>query len=229
MRPIIIVLSVDSAVVKPNGEVFKIKANGSDAALILAKVVDANGIWCPNAAGLITWSVSGPGSYRGGTDQYVDATKGKHWHSPMDPELSIEGGMAKVAVRSMFKQGVVTVSATSPNLKAGSTSFFVYNLDGTTSVAPQGALTARGMQTAADLKTYGAGVKFFIAQPSSVGFDVLNANGKVVERIPASLQASGWHPVRFAGASGLKCNGVYFVRMYLDGKSFGVKKVFLIR
>jgi beta-galactosidase len=68
-----VVLAVEPPLVKPDGDTFKICANGSDAALILATVVDANGTWCPTANNLITWSVSSLGRYLGGSDQLVTA------------------------------------------------------------------------------------------------------------------------------------------------------------
>ncbi|HMD69158.1 MAG TPA: DUF4982 domain-containing protein, partial [Chitinivibrionales bacterium] len=70
-----IVLAVDSPIVKQDGEVFQIKANGTDAAFIAAKVVDSQGNLCPTASNLVTWSVSGPGNYRGGSDAYVTTGK----------------------------------------------------------------------------------------------------------------------------------------------------------
>ncbi len=79
-----IVLTQDPPVVKPNGDTFQIRANGTDVALILAKVVDAAGNWCPTDTHLVTWSVGDLGKYLGGTDQYVDATKPKSWHAPGD-------------------------------------------------------------------------------------------------------------------------------------------------
>ncbi|MBN1410193.1 MAG: DUF4982 domain-containing protein, partial [Spirochaetales bacterium] len=130
-NPSRIVLTVEPALVKPNREAFRIKANGTDAAFILARVVDSNGNWCPTASGTINWSVSGPGNYRGGSDQFVTAGQPKTYHSPLDPNLAIEGGMCKVAVRSTFTSGTVTVTASSSGLTSGSASFTVYPLDST--------------------------------------------------------------------------------------------------
>jgi beta-galactosidase len=76
---------------------FAISANGTDAAFILAKIVDATGVRVPTANNLITWSVTGPGSYRGGTDQFVTSGQPKTYHAPLDPNLQAEGGMCKTA------------------------------------------------------------------------------------------------------------------------------------
>jgi hypothetical protein len=59
-----IVLSVAPPVVRPDGTSFQIEANGTDAAFILATVVDAKGNWVPTFSNPITFSVSGPGTYR---------------------------------------------------------------------------------------------------------------------------------------------------------------------
>jgi hypothetical protein len=118
-----IALSVDPELVKPNGKAFQIQANGSDAALILATVVDKDGNWVPTASNTITWSVTGPGNYRGGTEQYVTAGQPATYHAPGDPNLSAEGGLCKVAVRSTFAPGAVTVTATSPGLGNGTATF----------------------------------------------------------------------------------------------------------
>jgi beta-galactosidase len=118
-----IVLEIEPPLVKPDGTAFKIKANGSDAAFVLAKIVDKNGIWVPTASNDVTFAVSGPGNYRGGSDQYVTAGKPVSFHSPLDPELQAEGGLCKVAVRSTFAPGTVTVTATSDGLGQGAATF----------------------------------------------------------------------------------------------------------
>ncbi len=60
-------LTVEPPLVKPNGDSFHHQeSNGSDAAFILATVVDAKGVWCPTANNIINFSVSGPGTYCGG-------------------------------------------------------------------------------------------------------------------------------------------------------------------
>jgi hypothetical protein len=117
-----IVLSVEPQLIKPSGEAFLIKANGSDAAFILAKVTDADGNWVPTANNVITFAVTGPGEYRGGSDQLIGGG-GNNWHSPGDPNLNAEGGMCKVAVKSTFAPGTVTVTATAAGLASGTATF----------------------------------------------------------------------------------------------------------
>ncbi len=121
-----IVLSVAPPVVRPDGNAFQIQANGTDAAFVLATVVDAKGNWVPTASNLVTFAVSGPGTYRGGSDQLVTANQPQTYHAPGDPELQAEGGMCKVAVKAQFAPGTVTVTASSPGLTSGSTTFTVY-------------------------------------------------------------------------------------------------------
>lgn len=50
------------------------------------------------------------------------------FHAPGDPELNFEGGLQKIALRSTFTPGTVTVTATAPGLTSGSATL--------TSVAP---------------------------------------------------------------------------------------------
>jgi beta-galactosidase len=130
-----IVLSVVPNLVKPNGTSFAVTANGSDAAYVIAQVQDANGNWVPTAANNVTFSVSGPATYMGGTQQLVQtgsdaySTAPGHtlwnYHSPGDPELQFEGGMTKVALLSQFTTGTVTITATAPGLAAGTTSYTI--------------------------------------------------------------------------------------------------------
>jgi hypothetical protein len=121
-----VVLTVTPPVVRPDGTSFQVQANGTDAAFILATVVDAQGNWVPTAGNPITFAVSGPGTYRGGSDQLVTAGKPQTYHAPGDPELNAEGGMCKVAVKAQFTPGTVTVTATAAGLKPASTTFTVY-------------------------------------------------------------------------------------------------------
>jgi hypothetical protein len=116
-------LVVEPPLVKPTGRVFQIRANGTDAAFVLAKVVDANGVVVPTADQIITFAVTGPANYRGGTDTWVTAGQPSTYHAPLDKNLSAEGGLCKVAIRSTFTPGTVTVTATAPGLKDGTTTF----------------------------------------------------------------------------------------------------------
>ncbi|MDF2538549.1 MAG: glycoside hydrolase family 2 [Herbinix sp.] len=116
-------LSVQSMLTKPNGETFELTANGSDAAIIVAKVVDKDGNWCPLADNTLRFSISGPANYRGSYNFYVDETQPVNYHAPGDPELQAEGGLMKVAVRTGFTAGTVTVTATADGLEAGTATF----------------------------------------------------------------------------------------------------------
>ena len=144
-----IVLSVVPEVTKPDGTSFQWTANGSDAAFVVAQVEDAAGNLVPTAADNVTFSVTGPATYMGGTQQlvadpswtnYYQDTFSKansnviqgvpyaFFHSPGDPELNFEGGLQKIALRSTFAPGTVTVTASAPGLVSGSVTL--------TSVAP---------------------------------------------------------------------------------------------
>jgi len=223
-----VVLTVDPPIVKPSGETFQIKANGSDAALILAKVVDAQGNLCPTASNPVTFSVSSLGNYRGGTDQYVTAGKPLTYHSPLDPELSAEGGMCKVAVRSRFTPGTVTVTATSPGLGTGTTTFPVVAL-ASTAVRNPFAFASSGISaTRVEIGAAGRALRYYISNPAFVAFEILNANGRVMKRIAGSRQSEGWHPLLESDGRGKSPNGIYFVRCAIDGSTF-VKRVFILR
>ena len=136
-----IVLTAVPELTKPDGSAFQWTSNGSDAAFVTAQVQDANGNIVPTAADNVTFSVSGPATYMGGSQQYVadpswtnyyqDAFSQAHssvingvpyafFHAPGDPELNFEGGLTKVALRSTFTPGTVTVTASAPGLISGS-------------------------------------------------------------------------------------------------------------
>ena len=118
-----IVLSVEPPLRRPDGREYPITANGSNAGFVLATVVDENGNWCPQADNNLTFAVEGPGVYRGSYNFWVTPGKPLGYHAPGDPELQAEGGLMKVAVRSTFTPGEITVTATSPGLGSGIAKF----------------------------------------------------------------------------------------------------------
>jgi hypothetical protein len=126
--PYQIILSVEPELTKPDGSVFKLTANGSDVAVITAKIADKDGNWCPDAANDINFEVSGEGNYRGSYDFYVDVSKPLTYHSPGDKQLQAEGGLMRIAIRSTFKPGNVVVSAASKGLLSGTASFKTYSV-----------------------------------------------------------------------------------------------------
>jgi beta-galactosidase len=138
-----ILLTVQPPLVRPNGVPFQITANGTDAAFITATVVDANNNRVPDAKTVITFAVSGPGTYRGGADQGVTPGQPQGYHAPGDPNLSAEGGMTKIAVKAQFTPGTVTVTATSPGLGSGSTTFDIRPITGSTASGNTLAIAAQ--------------------------------------------------------------------------------------
>jgi beta-galactosidase len=141
-------LTVVPDVVKPDGSSFAVTANGFDTAFVVAQVVDANNVVVPTASDNITFSVSGPGAYMGGADQYVQSgsdaystaagNSSVNYHSPGDPQLQAEGGLTKIAIRSQFTPGSVTVTATAPGLTSGTTSYTIQPAASITTVAAAG-------------------------------------------------------------------------------------------
>jgi beta-galactosidase len=124
--PYQIMLSVEPELTRPDDSEFKLSANGSDAAIITAKIADKDGIWCPDAANDIVFEVSGEGNYRGSYDFYLDKSKPLDYNSPGNKQLQAEGGLMRVAIRSTFKPGNVVVNAVSKGLLSGTTSFTTY-------------------------------------------------------------------------------------------------------
>jgi len=147
-----IVLTALPEVIRPDGTSFAWTSNGSDAALVQAEVQDAAGNLVYTAADNVTFSINDTAvaTYMGGTQQlvydpawgatyYQDAFSNARttviggepnafFHAPGDPELNFEGGLQKIALRSTFTPGTVTVTATAPGLQPGSVTL--------TSVAP---------------------------------------------------------------------------------------------
>lgn len=148
-------LIAEPGLVKPDGQTFQVTANGSDAQILTARVVDAQGVVVPTANNNITFAVSALGNYRGGTQQLVTTAaqlaqigylsaaeladynnqaspnnqtvnlKMAHYHAPDSAELTAEGGLQRIAVRSRFQPGTVTVSATAAGLGTAQASFQV--------------------------------------------------------------------------------------------------------
>jgi beta-galactosidase len=226
-----VVLTVEPPLVKPSGEMFRITANGSDAAFILATIVDANGVWVPTASNLVTFSVTGPGDYRGGSDQYVTSGKPLGYHSPLDPELSAEGGMCKVAVRSTFTPGTVTVSATGSGLQGTATASFVtYPCSSGQTFAlgrthPAFALTRPQFM----VSSAGGMFRYFMDRPANFSVEVVDANGKTISSVPMSRHLQGWRPMPVSGKNKVWGNGLYFLRCSFDDGYRVVKRVMMVR
>jgi hypothetical protein len=219
-------LTVDPRLVKPDGSVFNITANGTDCATILAKVVDQNGVWCPTASNLITFSVGGPCEYRGGTDAFVTAGKGYGYHAPLDPELMAEGGMCKVAVRSTFATGTVTVKATSPGLGDGNATYTVSPADQPVAVYRQPVPVKQVWERDAyDVSVKAGAIRYSIPAAAVVSLEMLDARGKVVTSTVPRAHTAGWHQLAIGQYAG---KGVYFLKLMADGKLAFVKKILIV-
>ncbi|HUI92566.1 MAG TPA: DUF4982 domain-containing protein [Chitinivibrionales bacterium] len=224
-------LTVDPNLQKPDGTTFQITANGTDCATLLATVVDKSNNWCPTAVNPITFAVTGPCEYRGGTDAFVTAGQPVGYHAPLDHELSAEGGMCKIAVRSTFTAGAVTVTATSPGLGQGTATYTVYPVGTVSTIYSPG--TAGGISGSAMrfLEIRGNVVRYYLETPSVVGFEMIDAGGRVIGQIAGARQDKGYHSVPLVNGSmsGKKSgNGVYFVRSKVDGKYVNVKRMIVL-
>ena len=109
------------------------RADGSDIVLIDVEVVDANGQRCPLEKGRVDFTISGPGTWRGGYNS------GKA-NSTNNLYLDIESGINRVAVRSQRTPGKVTVTASKDGFEIASidiTSQLVNIKNGLTTEFPQ--------------------------------------------------------------------------------------------
>lgn len=104
----------------PDGSGFPLLANGSDAFIITATVVDRDGNWCPRADNMLTFTVDGEASYKGSYNFYVTPGKDLSYHSPGDTELQAEGGLMRIVARTTFTPGDIKITVTSPGLQPGS-------------------------------------------------------------------------------------------------------------
>ncbi|HEX7816189.1 beta-1,3-glucanase family protein [Dyella sp.] len=125
-KPDHILLKAVNELVRPDGTAFELTANGSDTAFVVAAVVDAQNNLVMTGDGSqtnITFAVDGPVEYHGGSEQLVTAGQPLSYHAPGDHELQTEGGLTKIAMRTLFQTGPVTVTATAPGLAPAQVSF----------------------------------------------------------------------------------------------------------
>lgn len=104
---------------RPDGTGFPLLANGSDAFVITATVVDKDGNWCPRASNMLTFDIEGEAVYKGSYNFYVTTDRELGYHSPGDKELQAEGGLMRIAARTTFTPGDIKVTVTSPGLQPG--------------------------------------------------------------------------------------------------------------
>ena len=138
--------------------------------------------------------------------------------------------MCKVAVRSTFTTGAVTVTATLPGLGSGAASYTILPVTaGPTSLAHPAIATNRTLLAPTiKIGTLGTMIRFYMSRPANVSVEVLDASGKVLGLIRNSKCEAGWHPVQMKGglANG---SGIYFVRVAVDGAYQSVKPVLVMR
>jgi hypothetical protein len=197
-----IILTVEPAIVRPdNGEVFKIRPNGTDSWFILATIVDAAGNWCPLATNNITFSVSGEGTYVGSSNYLATTYQSLTYHAPGSPELAAEGGMMKIAVRSTFTPGNITVSAASPGLTPATIS--------ATAIKPSVAMLPPPVMIAPSRTFKILGGTFIVPEEFSgkaVSIKIYNLSGKLLRNAVAKAKR-----VSLAGY-GINAPGTYIVR-----------------
>jgi beta-galactosidase len=88
-----------------------LQADGQDVALIDVEVVDAKGQRCPTDDARVDFAVAGPAVWRGGYNSgKIDSTNNLY--------LNTEDGINRVAVRSTFSPGIITVTASRSGLQS---------------------------------------------------------------------------------------------------------------
>lgn len=121
-EPYALEVEIEEPAPKPDGERFELKANASDAFIATVRVVDKEGRWCPFADNQLRFEVEGEGVYKGSYNFYVTEGKPLEYHAPGDTELQAEGGLMRVAVRTTFNPGKITVKVSSDGLRSGEAS-----------------------------------------------------------------------------------------------------------
>jgi hypothetical protein len=133
----------------------------------------------------------------------------------------------------MFTQGTVTVTATSPGLGQGTTSFTVYPLDAITIAQGQShPIVETALRQTLKTAAVGSTLRYFISSPANVAVDILDASGRMLNHVPVSKQMNGWHPLPLGGPEinvDRNGTGVYFVRFAVDGQYLSVKRMVLVR
>jgi hypothetical protein len=139
--------------------------------------------------------------------------------------------MCKIAVRSTFTTGTVTVTATATGglSSCAPLTFTVLPVLSSVSIKTPPPKLQGAAFAAPTLKMEMAGntLRYFISAPCFITFEILNANGRVVQQIAGSSQGQGWHVLQLSGSRGNAGNGIYFVRCTVNGTSF-VKRVFIL-
>ncbi|MFJ1434487.1 DUF4982 domain-containing protein [Capnocytophaga canimorsus] len=90
-----------------------ITANGKDLSFITIEAVDKDGNLCPNVNDLVTFKVSGAGTYRAAANG--DATSTNQFHLP---KMHLFNGKLVAIVQSSKKAGEITFEAKSKGLKS---------------------------------------------------------------------------------------------------------------
>jgi hypothetical protein len=140
--------------------------------------------------------------------------------------------MCKVAVRSTFTPGTVTVTANSGGLCQGTAKFSTVAMPPIPSVAVHGPVYGQKVFAAAtvQMRMIGHTLRYFLNVPAVVSFDILDASGKIVRHVDRFKQVEGWHPLALGdGITGANGNGVYLVRCTVDGGSTFVKRAVVLK
>ena len=85
-------------------------ADGHDLALIEVEVVDAKGSRCPAALNMVSYTLDGPGEWRGGMAMGPD-------NYTLTKSFPVEGGVNRFLIQSTTQPGIITIKARAQGLK----------------------------------------------------------------------------------------------------------------
>ena len=125
------------------------------------------------------------------------------------------------------------ISATAAGLTTGTATYTIYPAKNVTVSAQRATVAAPSVSALnAQIGIFGNAIRYYIGKQASVSIEIMNASGRVLQRILHPKQSEGWHPLQLgrtpdnAGAFG---NGVFFIRLSADGKNQCVKRFMFVR
>ncbi len=191
-----------------------IHADRSEAVIVTATVADENGRWHPTASNDITFSVSGPGNYRGGFNHLRDNTTGQS-------TLAAELGKIAVAVRSTNEVGTITVTASAGGLESGSVSIrSVESPDIVGVVAPP--VAQGGLMRNCGVCMRWSGNALLVTSPVAqhASLVLIDACGRTVRRLVDGPLVAGTHRFPRDRAAVPTANGILFAVLRMPDGTF---------
>lgn len=92
----------------------RLKADGKDLAYVTVRVVDKDGNLCPNDGSLVSFTVTGSGSYRAGANGNPTCLDLFHL-----PEIHAFSGQLTAVVQTNMKMGEIVLEAKAKKIRSG--------------------------------------------------------------------------------------------------------------